>query len=78
LIRKHFLSRSLHAYVTKHPDSELKNASPKTFEIELSFVDELEELLLDELWELGKELEDGEKWWILKPCVDFPAQDLPS
>ncbi|KAJ7900018.1 tubulin-tyrosine ligase [Mycena olivaceomarginata] len=67
LIRKHFLSRSLHAYVTKHPDSELKNASPKTFEIELSFVDELEELLLDELWELGKELEDGEKWWILKP-----------
>jgi hypothetical protein len=34
-------------------------------------VDELEEMFLDELWELGKELEDGEKWWILKPCVDF-------
>jgi len=67
LIRKHFLSRSLHSYVTKHPDSKLKNASPRTFEIELSFVDELEEMLLDELWELGKELEDGEKWWILKP-----------
>ncbi|KAJ6519516.1 tubulin-tyrosine ligase [Mycena sanguinolenta] len=67
LIRKHFLSRALHAYVTKHPDTQLKNASPRTFEIELSFADELDELLQDELWELGNELEDGEKWWILKP-----------
>ncbi|KAJ7666432.1 tubulin-tyrosine ligase/Tubulin polyglutamylase [Mycena rosella] len=67
LIRKHFLSRCLHSYVTKHPDSELKDAAPKTFEIELSFVDELDEMFLDELWELGKELEEGEKWWILKP-----------
>ncbi|KAJ6509221.1 tubulin-tyrosine ligase [Mycena vitilis] len=67
LIRKHFLSRCLHSYVTKHPDSKLKTASPRTFEIELSFVDELEELLLDELWELGKDLDDGQKWWILKP-----------
>ncbi|KAK7064488.1 tubulin-tyrosine ligase [Favolaschia claudopus] len=67
LIRKHFLSRCLHAYQLKHPDTELKNASPKTFEIELSFADELEELLLDELWELGKDLDDVDKWWILKP-----------
>ncbi|KAJ7139810.1 tubulin-tyrosine ligase [Mycena epipterygia] len=67
LIRKHFLSRCLHSYVTKHPESELKNATPKTFEIELSFVDELDEMFLDELWELGQELEDGGKWWILKP-----------
>ncbi|KAJ7462700.1 TTL-domain-containing protein [Mycena galericulata] len=67
LIRKHFLSRCLHSYITKNPQSGLKNAAPKTFEIELSFVDELEELFLDELWELGKELEDDTKWWILKP-----------
>ncbi|KAJ7102237.1 tubulin-tyrosine ligase [Mycena belliarum] len=67
LIRKHFLSRCLHAYLTKHPDSILKDAAPKTFEIEISFVDELEEMFLDELWELGKELEDGGKWWMLKP-----------
>ncbi|KAF7339919.1 Tubulin-tyrosine ligase [Mycena venus] len=76
LIRKHFLSRTLHAYVTKHPDSKLRNTSPRTFEIELSFVDELEEMLLDELWELGKELEDGERWWILKPCVDISRLDF--
>ncbi|KAJ7169568.1 tubulin-tyrosine ligase [Mycena filopes] len=69
LIRKHFLSRCLHSYVTKHPDSKLKSASPKTFEIELSFADELDELLQDELWELGKDLALGDKskWWILKP-----------
>ncbi|KAJ7785987.1 tubulin-tyrosine ligase [Mycena metata] len=67
LIRKHFLSRCLHSYVTKHPDSKLRNASPKTFEVEISFADELDELLQDELWELGKDLEVGEKWWILKP-----------
>ncbi|KAJ7783438.1 TTL-domain-containing protein [Mycena maculata] len=67
LIRKHFLSRCLQSYITKHPDSKLKTAAPKTFEIELSFVDELDEMFLDELWELGKELEGGRKWWILKP-----------
>ncbi|KAJ7275351.1 tubulin-tyrosine ligase family-domain-containing protein [Mycena haematopus] len=67
LIRKHFLSRILHAYVLKHPETPLKNASPRTFEIELSFADELEEILQDELWVLGKELQDSDKWWILKP-----------
>ncbi|KAF8213396.1 tubulin-tyrosine ligase [Mycena galopus ATCC 62051] len=67
LIRKHFLSRTLHGYITKHPNSPLKDASPRTFEIELSFADELDEMLLDDLWELGKELEDNDKWWILKP-----------
>jgi hypothetical protein len=54
-------------YVAKHPESILVGASPKTYEIELSFVDELDEMFLDELWELGKELQDPEKWWILKP-----------
>ncbi|KAJ6627243.1 tubulin-tyrosine ligase [Mycena sp. CBHHK59/15] len=67
LIRKHFLSRCIHSYITKHPDSPLVDASPKTYEIELSFVDELDEMFLDELWELGQELEDPGKWWILKP-----------
>ncbi|KAJ7130048.1 tubulin-tyrosine ligase [Mycena crocata] len=68
LIRKHFLSRCLHTYVTKHPDSLLKKATPKTFEIELSFADELDEMFVNELWELGVELDsNGGKWWILKP-----------
>lgn len=67
LIRKHFLSRVLHSYLTKHPRSVLKDAHPQTFEIELSFADELDEMWTDELWELGEKLDSGNSWWILKP-----------
>ncbi|KAG5644743.1 hypothetical protein DXG03_007872 [Asterophora parasitica] len=67
LIRKHFLSRCLHSYVTKHPTSLLKAASPKTFEVEISFADELEEMWADDLWDLGEALDSSESWWILKP-----------
>ncbi len=76
LIRKHFLSRCIHAYVTKHPDSVLQTAVPKTWEIDISFADELDELWADELWELSDildkpsalpETDDDRSWWILKP-----------
>ncbi|KII94329.1 hypothetical protein PLICRDRAFT_101449 [Plicaturopsis crispa FD-325 SS-3] len=67
LIRKHFLSRCLHSYTTKHGDSVLKAAVPRTWEMEISFADELDEMWGDELWELGQELGDATKWWILKP-----------
>jgi tubulin--tyrosine ligase len=75
LIRKHFLSRCIHAYLTKHLDSVLKIAVPKTWEIDISFADELDELWADELWDLSDILDrptespesDGDRWWILKP-----------
>ncbi|KJA25734.1 hypothetical protein HYPSUDRAFT_1068898 [Hypholoma sublateritium FD-334 SS-4] len=67
LIRKHFLSRVLQSYLTKHPGSVLKDAVPQTFEIDLSFADELDEMWTDELWELGDKLDSGNTWWILKP-----------
>ncbi|KAJ3718805.1 tubulin-tyrosine ligase family-domain-containing protein, partial [Lentinula raphanica] len=67
LIRKHFLSRSIFSYLTKHPNSVLKLAWPRTYEMEISFADELDELFADELWELGEELGTSERWWILKP-----------
>ncbi|KAL1714848.1 tubulin-tyrosine ligase family-domain-containing protein [Schizophyllum commune] len=66
LIRKHFLSRTIHAYLTKHPDSILKEASPRTYEIEISYADELDEIFADELYDLEQDLEQG-RWWILKP-----------
>jgi tubulin--tyrosine ligase len=69
LIRKHFLSRCILSYVTKHPTSFLKLASPRTFEIEISFADELDEMWADELWDLGDELDNTGSWWILKPSV---------
>ena len=75
LIRKHFLSRVIQAYLKKHPDSILQDAAPRTFEIEISFADELDEMWTDELWELGEKLESGCSWWILKPLV-FPLLSL--
>lgn len=67
LIRKHFLSRIIKSYFTKNPESILTWACPRTFELEISFADELDEMWTDELWELGLELEAGTSWWILKP-----------
>ena len=74
LIRKHFLSHCIHSYLTKHPDSVLRTAVPKTWEIEISFADELDELWADELWDLSDVLdkliaspEVDDRWWILKP-----------
>ncbi|KAF9535870.1 tubulin-tyrosine ligase family-domain-containing protein [Crepidotus variabilis] len=69
LIRKHFLSRIIQGYITKQPESLLKNAFPKTYEIEVSYADELDEMWTDELWEVGKALEKKDKWWILKPSM---------
>ena len=74
LIRKHFLSCCIRSYLTKHPDSLLRTAVPTTWEIEISFADELDELWADELWDLSNVLDeavaspetDG-RWWILKP-----------
>ena len=69
LTRKHFLSRVVHAYLTKHPNSPLKRAIPATYELEISFADELDEMWTDELWELAEKLDGGDSWWILKPSV---------
>jgi hypothetical protein len=69
LIRKHYLSRAIHSFLTKYPSSVLSNATPRTYEIEISFADELEEMWTDELWELGNELSSENLWWILKPLA---------
>jgi tubulin---tyrosine ligase len=75
LIRKHFLSRCIHSYLTKNPHSVLRTAVPRTWEIEISFADELDDLWVDELWDLSGILdkliasppEKDDRWWILKP-----------
>ena len=71
LIRKHFLSRMIHSYVTKRSDSLLAHAVPRTWEIELTFVDELDEMWTDELFDLAELLEVSggvkPRWYILKP-----------
>lgn len=71
LIRKHFLSRTIHSYVTKCPYSPLARAVPRTWEIELTFADELDEMWTDELFDLSDFLEEPRDskphWCILKP-----------
>ena len=77
LIRKHFLSRCIHSYLTKNPNSVLRTAVPTTWEIEISFADELDDLWADELWDLSDTLDKliassppettDDRWWILKP-----------
>ena len=73
LIRKHFLAHCINAYCTKYPTSILVSACPRTYEFEISFADELDELWTDELWELAAELEEPGSWWILKPSVIHPV-----
>lgn len=68
LIRKHYLSRSIRSYTTKRPASILHKAFPKTWEIELTYADELDEFWADDLYDLGEELDSAEgRWYILKP-----------
>jgi len=71
LIRKHFLSRTIYSYVTKRPDSPLARAVPRTWDIELAFADELDEMWTDELFDLAGFLEGHggvkPRWYILKP-----------
>ncbi|KAI8995534.1 tubulin-tyrosine ligase [Trametes punicea] len=69
LIRKHFLSRCIRNYLMKHPESLLVRSVPRTWELEISFADELDELWEDDLYDLSDELDkrDPSKWWILKP-----------
>jgi tubulin---tyrosine ligase len=76
LIRKHFLHRAIQAYLAKNNDSALIDSIPKTWDIEITHADELEELWIDELYDLASILPDDsvdgdvqadEKWFILKP-----------
>jgi len=67
LIRKHFLSRCISSYLTKTPSSILKNAAPRTWDIDIAWADELDDFFADELWDLAEELDSSEeKWFILK------------
>lgn len=70
LIRKHYLAHCIQSYVAKHPGSILDVSVPRTWDLDISFADELDEKWADELFDLGQELDDsepGERWWILKP-----------
>ena len=71
LIRKHFLARCIQSYLVKRPGSFLARAVPLTWDIDIAYEDELDEMWSDELWDLGSMLDansdDTKRWFILKP-----------
>ncbi|KZW02241.1 TTL-domain-containing protein [Exidia glandulosa HHB12029] len=76
LIRKHFLHRLVNVHVAKHPDALLKpgKGTPETWDLEISWADELDEMWSDDLYDLGQLLDENyekdatdKRWFILKP-----------
>ncbi|CUA73925.1 putative tubulin--tyrosine ligase PBY1 [Rhizoctonia solani] len=76
LIRKHFLHQTITSYLTKTPESVLRKAVPETWTIDISFADELDDAWADELWDLAIKLENGDKWFILKPGMADRGQGI--
>ncbi|GAA6047142.1 hypothetical protein JCM3770_006921 [Rhodotorula araucariae] len=74
LIRKSNLAHTIALYLSKHPDSPLRRAAPQTFHFSCSFADELDELLMDDLYEVDQSFAAADqgaepKWWILKAAL---------
>lgn len=82
LIRKHYLSHTIHSYLTKHPESRPKLLAPLTVDFEVDYAEFLDEALV-EAYELhdafarneGKAVNDRE-WWILKPSMSDRGQGI--
>lgn len=75
LIRKHYLSHTIHSYVVKNTKSILNNAFLPSYNIDVDYAEFLDDSL-DENWELRQELEAKEKWWILKPSMSDKGQGI--
>ncbi|GAA5916810.1 hypothetical protein JCM6882_004176 [Rhodosporidiobolus microsporus] len=75
LIRKSNLAHTIALFLSKNPSSRLRQSAPKTFHFTCSFADELDELLMDDLYEVEQSFvaaeagEAEEKWWILKAAL---------
>lgn len=74
LIRKSNLAHTIALYLSKNPDSPLRRATPQTFHFSCSFADEIDELLMDDLYEVEQSFAEAEnggekKWWILKAAL---------
>ncbi|KLU86605.1 TTL domain-containing protein [Magnaporthiopsis poae ATCC 64411] len=87
LIRKHFLSATVEAWVTKHPDSVLAGHFKPGTAFEVDYAEFLDDALV-EAWDLRASLERNEtaaavdddcekkEWWILKPSMSDRGQGI--
>lgn len=82
LIRKHYLSSTIFAWVTKHPDSPLKKHFKPAVEFELDYAEFLDDALV-EAFELraacdrnSTKAPQDREWWILKPGMSDRGQGI--
>jgi hypothetical protein len=82
LIRKHYLSNTIHTWTTKHPGSVLKQHFKQAVEFEVDYAEFLDDALLEayelrESFEENQVLEPNEReWWILKPSMTDRGQGI--
>lgn len=87
LIRKHQLHTTITEYLAKAQhrgiESSLRTGIPKGWTIDVQFADELDELLMDDLYELADTMAENEskdegdrQWFILKPGFADRAQGI--
>lgn len=82
LIRKHYLANTITHWLTKNPDSSIKNHVVESVDFELDYAEFLDEALL-EAYELNQSLEQNAElepadrsWWILKPGMSDRGQGI--
>lgn len=82
LIRKHYLSRTIANWITKHSDSILRDHFKPSVDFELDYAKFLDEALV-EAYELRESFErnakskgDEKEWWILKPGMSDRGQGI--
>lgn len=82
LIRKHYLAHTVTSWLTKNPDSPLKNHVKPTLDFELDYAEFLDEALVEayELHESFARNQDRQpvdcEWWILKPSMSDRGQGI--
>ncbi|KAG7001968.1 tubulin--tyrosine ligase PBY1 [Physcia stellaris] len=85
LIRKHWLSHTVSSWLSKHPNSILKDHVKPTPDFELDYAEFLDEALVEayELHEsfarnalLASNEETKKEWWILKPSMSDRGQGI--
>lgn len=87
LIRKHQLHTTITEYLAKAQhrgiESSLRTGIPKGWTIDVQFADELDELLMDDLYQLADTMQENDakpeedrQWFILKPGFADRAQGI--
>ncbi|SMQ48315.1 unnamed protein product [Zymoseptoria tritici ST99CH_3D7] len=85
LIRKHYLASTASHWLSKHPDSPLKDHIQPSVEFEVDYAEFLDDALVEayelkESWARNEAIEEGDEtsqeWWILKPGMSDRGQGI--